>query len=57
MEVVVARPPPVCGPGVKANFASMMRWVARGVPLPLGAVGHALNMVALDKLMDLWSPV
>ena len=56
-EVVVVRPPLVYGPSVKAKFASMMRWVARGVLLPLGAVHHAINMAALDKLMDLWSPV
>jgi nucleoside-diphosphate-sugar epimerase len=53
MEVVVVRPPLVYGPGVKANFASMMRWVARGIPLPLGAIQNARSMVALDNLVDL----
>lgn len=53
MEVVIVRPPLVYGPGVKANFASMMRWVARGVPLPLGAIHNARSMVALDNLADL----
>jgi UDP-glucose 4-epimerase len=53
MEVVIVRPPLVYGPGVKANFASMMRWVARGVPLPLGAIHNARSMVALDNLVDL----
>ena len=53
MEVVVVRPPLVYGPGVKANFASMMRWVARGVPLPLGAIHNARSMVALENLVDL----
>uniref|UniRef100_UPI004055870E NAD-dependent epimerase/dehydratase family protein n=1 Tax=Orrella sp. TaxID=1921583 RepID=UPI004055870E len=38
MELVIIRPPLVYGPGVKANFESMMRWLARGVPLPLVAV-------------------
>ena len=33
MEVVIIRPPLVYGPGVKANFESMMRWLVRGVPL------------------------
>ena len=52
-EVVVVRPPLVYGPGVKANFASMMRWVARGVPLPLGAIHNVRSMVALENLVDL----
>lgn len=53
MEVVIVRPPLVYGLGVKANFASMMRWVARGTPLPLGAIQNARSMVALDNLVDL----
>jgi len=53
MEVVIVRPPLVYGPGVKANFASMMHWMARGVPLPLGAIHNARSMVALDNLVDL----
>ena len=53
MEVVIVRPPLVYGPGVKANFASMMRWVVRGVPLPLGAIHNARSLVALDNLVDL----
>jgi len=54
MEVVIVRPPLVYGPGVKANFESMMRWLARGVPLPLAAVTkNRRSLVALDNLVDL----
>jgi nucleoside-diphosphate-sugar epimerase len=54
MEVVIIRPPLVYGPGVKANFESMMRWLARGVPLPLAAVtNNRRSLVALDSLVDL----
>lgn len=54
MEVVIIRPPLVYGPGVKANFESMMRWLARGVPLPLAAVTqNRRSLVALDNLVDL----
>jgi nucleoside-diphosphate-sugar epimerase len=53
MEVVIVRPPLVYAPGVKANFAAMMRWVARGIPLPLGAIHNARSLVALDNLVDL----
>ncbi len=53
MEVVIVRPPLVFGPGVKANFASMMRWVVHEIPLPLGAIHNARSMVSLDNLVDL----
>lgn len=53
MEVVIIRPPLVYGPGVKANFASMVRWLQRGVPLPLGAIHNQRSLVALDNLVDL----
>lgn len=53
MEVVIIRPPLVYGPGVKANFQSMMRWLKRGVPLPLGAIHNKRSLVALDNLVDL----
>ncbi|HMM71409.1 MAG TPA: SDR family oxidoreductase [Rhodocyclaceae bacterium] len=54
MEVVIVRPPLVYGPGVRANFESMMRWLARGVPLPLAAVvNNRRSLVAIDNLVDL----
>lgn len=53
IEVVVIRPPLVYGPGVKANFLGMMRWLSKGIPLPLGAVRNKRSLVALDNLVDL----
>lgn len=52
MEVVIIRPPLVYGPGVKANFAALMRAVRRGWPLPLAAVHNQRSLVALDNLVD-----
>ncbi len=52
MAVVIIRSPLVYGPGVKANFASLMRAVQRGWPLPLGAVNNQRSLVALDNLVD-----
>ncbi len=52
LEVVIIRPPLVYGPGVRANFAALMRAVQRGWPLPLGAVHNLRSMVALDNLVD-----
>lgn len=53
MEVVVIRPPLVYGPGVKGNFASMAKLLAKGLPLPLGAIHNKRSLVALDNLIDL----
>lgn len=53
LEVVIIRPPLVYGPGVKANFLSMMRSLHKGVPLPLGAIHNSRSLVALDNLVDL----
>lgn len=52
MEVVIIRPPLVYGPGVRANFAALLRAVKRGVPLPLGAIHNQRSLVALDNLLD-----
>ncbi len=52
MDVVVIRPPLVYGPGVKANFAALMRAVKSGWPLPLGAVHNQRSLVALNNLVD-----
>jgi len=54
MEVVIIRPPLVYGPGVKANFLSMIKWLYKGTPLPLGAAtGNKRSLVALENLVDL----
>jgi nucleoside-diphosphate-sugar epimerase len=53
MEVVIIRPVLVYGPGVKANFLSMMSWLHKGVPLPFGAIHNRRSLVALDNLVDL----
>jgi UDP-4-keto-D-QuiNAc 4-reductase len=53
MQVVIVRPPLVYGPGVKANFLSMMRWLQRGVPLPLGAIRNQRSLIGLGNLVDL----
>jgi nucleoside-diphosphate-sugar epimerase len=53
LEVTVIRPPLVYGPGVKANFATMVDWVNRGIPLPLGAVNNKRSFVFVSNLADL----
>ncbi|MFW8601978.1 UDP-glucose 4-epimerase family protein [Desulfobacterota bacterium M19] len=53
MEIVIIRPPLVYGPKVKANFFKMMQVIAKGIPLPLGAIQNKRSLVFLDNLVDL----
>lgn len=54
MEYVIVRPPLVYGPGVKANFAALMRLLERRIPLPLGSVrNNRRSYVSLDNLVSL----
>jgi nucleoside-diphosphate-sugar epimerase len=56
MEVVIIRPPLIYGPGVKANFAAMMRYLYFGIPLPFGGINNnQRSFVFLDNLIDLIS--
>ena len=52
MELVIIRPPLVYGKGVQANFYSLIKWVERDIPLPLGSVKNSRSLLALDNLVD-----
>jgi nucleoside-diphosphate-sugar epimerase len=51
--VVVVRPPLVYGPGVGANFLTLLKAVSRGWPLPLGRVDNRRSLIYVDNLADL----
>jgi len=53
MEVVIIRPPLVYGPAAPGNFGSLVRWVGKGIPLPLGAIHNKRTLVSVDNLVDL----
>lgn len=53
MEIVVVRPALVYGPGVKGNFLSLLRWMRRGLPLPLARCDNRRSFVGLTNLVDL----
>lgn len=53
MQLVIVRPVLVYGPGVRANFRSLLRALQRGIPLPLGRLDNRRSLVALDNLVDL----
>lgn len=52
MEVVIIRPPLVYGAQAPGNFGSLVKWVDRGIPLPLGAIHNRRSLVALENLVD-----
>lgn len=53
MTCVTIRPTLVYGPGVRANFMTLVRAVQKGIPLPLGSVDNRRSMVGLSNLVDL----
>ncbi|MBS0579572.1 MAG: SDR family oxidoreductase [Proteobacteria bacterium] len=52
-ELAIVRPPLVYGPHVQANFLRLMRWVDRGMPLPLGAIHNRRSLLSVWNLADL----
>jgi nucleoside-diphosphate-sugar epimerase len=52
LEVVIIRPPLIYGANAPGNFGSLVRWIQKGVPLPLGAVHNQRSLVALDNLIS-----
>ncbi|MBP3060767.1 Nucleoside-diphosphate-sugar epimerase [Ectopseudomonas chengduensis] len=52
LEVVIIRPPLVYGPGVKANFLSLVKLSASGLPLPFGSVKNKRSMVYVGNLVS-----
>lgn len=52
LELTIVRPPLVYGPGAPGNFGRLARIVARGVPLPFGAIRNRRSLIAIDNLVD-----
>lgn len=52
MEFVIVRPPLVYGPGVRANFLSLLQLVDRGLPLPLASLANQRSLVGVGNLAD-----
>ncbi|MFZ3501440.1 UDP-glucose 4-epimerase family protein [Vibrio harveyi] len=54
MEVVIIRPTLVYGPNVKANFASLLNLISKGIPLPFGCItDNRRSLVSVTNLVDL----
>jgi nucleoside-diphosphate-sugar epimerase len=52
LEIVIVRPPLVYGPGVKGNFAQMLKVLAKRIPLPLASVRNLRSLVYVENLVD-----
>lgn len=52
IELVIIRPPLVYGEGVAGNFARLLKLVASGMPIPLGAVRNQRSAIARENLVD-----
>jgi len=52
MTAAIVRPPLIYGPGVRANFLRLMRWIHGGVPLPLGAIDNRRSVISSFNLVD-----
>lgn len=52
LSLAIVRPPLVHGPGAKGNLAALMKALALGLPLPLGALDNRRSLVGVDNLAD-----
>jgi nucleoside-diphosphate-sugar epimerase len=52
IQTRIVRPPLVYGPGVRANFKSLMRLVKSGLPLPFAGFHNARSLVYVENLAD-----
>ena len=54
LEVIIIRPPLVYGPSAKGNFATLLKCITQGIPLPLSAItNNRRSLVSLYNLIDL----
>jgi UDP-glucose 4-epimerase len=53
LEVVIVRSPLMYGPGVRANFLRLMRWIDEERLLPLGGVVNSRSLLSIWNLCDL----
>ena len=52
LEVVILRSPLIYGPDVKGNFLTLLKAVARGLPLPLAGINNHRSLIYLGNAVD-----
>lgn len=50
IELVIIRPPLIYGPGVKANFKSLITLCKKRIPLPFGSINNKRSLISLENL-------
>jgi nucleoside-diphosphate-sugar epimerase len=50
LELCIVRPPLVFGPHAPGNFGRLIRWVDKGIPLPLGAIHNRRSLISVWNL-------
>lgn len=53
MEFLILRPPLIIGPGNGGNFLRLLRFLDRGLPLPVAAQAAPRSLVYVGNLADL----
>jgi nucleoside-diphosphate-sugar epimerase len=53
LELVIVRPPLVIGAGAPGNYGRLIKWLQRGLPLPLASVRNRRSLVGRRNLADL----
>lgn len=56
-SLCIVRPPLVYGIGARANLDRLVRWLARGRPLPLASVDNRRSLIARENLADVLARV
>ncbi len=52
-ELVIIRPPLVYGANAPGNFGKLVKLIAKGYPLPLGAIKNKRSLVSINNLISL----
>jgi nucleoside-diphosphate-sugar epimerase len=52
LQLCIVRPPLVYGPNAPGNFGRLIRWLARGTPLPFGAIHNQRSLISVWNLCD-----
>ncbi|KJR41122.1 nucleoside-diphosphate-sugar epimerase [Candidatus Magnetoovum chiemensis] len=52
IEYTIIRAPLVYGPSVRANFLTLLKLIALGLPLPFGAIENLRSFIYLDNIVD-----
>tara|TARA_B110000014_G_scaffold256234_1_gene239082 strand:- start:9599 stop:10555 length:957 start_codon:yes stop_codon:yes gene_type:complete len=52
LDLTIIRPALIYGPGVRANFLSIMKLIQRGIPLPLRSIKNHRSFISLYNLHE-----